>query len=421
MISICTPTHKLDWLRQAWDSFKDSKVDFEWVIGANGKLSIEDVKNYLPTDPRIKVVRLSEFMATGVIGALKRQTFMQATGDILVELDHDDLLVPDALEKIKAAFEDQEVGFVYSDCADFSPTGLPVTYHDPKVKAAWEADGWSFYGALINNQRYLVPHSRPADDAGTFAHLYYAPNHVRAWRASVYRALGGHNPDFEVADDHELLIRTYLTTKCHHIPEVLYLYRVEDNTWSKNIELIATKTVALQEEYLERLVLRQCALRGQLAVELGCGEMSRSGWIGLDLRHGPIVADLTQKWPFADNSIGAFRAVDLLEHLPDKQHTMAELHRCLAPGGWLLSLTPSAEEGVAAFSDPTHKSFWAVRTFRYYTEAALAKFIGGEVQFKPFKLQNVWLSEWHKNEKLLYIQANLQKLPTRARRETVSP
>jgi SAM-dependent methyltransferase len=84
--------------------------------------------------------------------------------------------------------------------------------------------------------------------------------------------------------------------------------------------------------------------------------------------------DLTKRWPFHDSSVGAFRAYDILEHLPDKLHTMREIYRCLRPGGWLLSRTPSAL-GQGGFQDPTHCSYWVPNSFRYHTERELSKYL----------------------------------------------
>ena len=100
-------------------------------------------------------------------------------------------------------------------------------------------------------------------------------------------------------------------------------------------------------------MLRECELLGVPAIELGGGIDPRAGWKACDIEGAPITADLREKWPFEDGSVGAFRASDLLEHLPDKMHTMSEIHRCLRPGGWLISMTPSSE-GWGADADPTH-------------------------------------------------------------------
>jgi hypothetical protein len=56
------------------------------------------------------------------------------------------------------------------------------------------------------------------------------PNHVRAWSRNVYHEVGGHNPMLRVCDDYDLLLKTALVTKMHHIPKFLYRQYISDST-----------------------------------------------------------------------------------------------------------------------------------------------------------------------------------------------
>lgn len=78
-----------------------------------------------------------------------------------------------------------------------------------------------------------------------------------------------------------------------------------------------------------------------------------------------IVADLSKPWPFESNSVDEFRAHDIIEHLPNKIHTMNELWRCLKPNGIVEIVVPTTD-GPGAFMDPTHVSFWHRRSFFYF-------------------------------------------------------
>ena len=133
--------------------------------------------------------------------------------------------------------------------------------------------------------------------------------------------------------------------------------------------------------------------------------------------------DLTQsRWPFEDSSVGAFRASDLLEHLPDKENTMREIHRCLRPGGWLLSSTPSTDgclvidkivypAGRGAHQDPTHSSFWNQNSFFYWTRAAQARYIDNTyVRFQAIQLYTHFTSNYHRDNAISYVVANLVAL-----------
>ena len=55
-------------------------------------------------------------------------------------------------------------------------------------------------------------------------------HHVRAWDRSAYRDIGGHNPSYKVADDYELMVRTMLAYKYHHIDQLLYKQYISSST-----------------------------------------------------------------------------------------------------------------------------------------------------------------------------------------------
>jgi len=78
------------------------------------------------------------------------------------------------------------------------------------------------------------------------------------------------------------------------------------------------------------------------------------------------LADLNDGWPWKDDSVETIHAKDIFEHLPDQIHTMMEAYRVLKPGGMLHLWVPTTDS-LAAFADPTHKSFWNVNTFYYFT------------------------------------------------------
>lgn len=408
--SVITPTHDPRWLADTWRSLKNQTMrDFEWVVACNAadgseasvKAVMGRVMEIVGDDPRVTIYA-NNLSFTG-IGERKNHAFSRGKGEILVELDHDDLLAPTCLEKLLAAFDsDPAIGFVWSNAADFPddrkyPT--EITYHhEGQRNGSLKDNGWSYaeleLGAWVSEynlpRKQLAPSPTFEPTALSMSLIYYCPNHVRAWRASVYREIGGHNKGLPVGDDHDLVVRAYLASKVKKVDEVLYLYRVSgDNAWLQSTDKIREITYGLQRQYLEKLVLRECELRGEPAYDLGGGLAPQPGWtcVDADLDGGPgIVADLTKRWPFEDSSVGAFRAADLLEHLPDKRHTMSEIHRCLRPGGWLLSSTPSTD-GRGAHQDPTHESYWNQNSFWYWTRGQQARFIRNKtVRFQEVEL-----------------------------------
>lgn len=219
MISVITPIYNTpaDILARTWASLKaQTFTDWEWVIWDDSTDNEPWRQVYgFCSDERFRISIHRSHVHSGSIGQVKRRGFMVADGDILVELDHDDELTPDALELISKSFsENPDVGFVYSDWCEILPSGDSGRY----------PEGWAFG---FGSDYWSVEHgvwvmSSPPLNRTTVGHIVSAPNHVRAWRASLYREIGGHNGSLPVADDYELFIRTFIHTKCHHINKLLY-------------------------------------------------------------------------------------------------------------------------------------------------------------------------------------------------------
>lgn len=397
-ISLITPTHDPKFINELWDTIKEQTFDnFEWIIVANNgaKVAIDDA--------RVRIIETPHGIKS--VGALKKFGCEQATGDILLEVDHDDLLTPDCLEKVAAAFEDPEIGFVYSDNAKlgaFTPYGASY---------GWQHGTFNYKGQELPAPLSFEP------TAASFAFVWYAPDHLRAWRATTYREIGGHNPEYDILDDHELLIRTYLQTRVKFIPEVLYIYRITgNNTHIERNAKIQTGTVELYNQYAYQLAERDADLRGLGKIDLGGAFNKPAGYKSIDIQDADINCDLTKGIPLPDNSCGVVRAHDFLEHIADKQFMMSEIYRVLADGGWALISVPSTD-GRGAFQDPTHISYWNENCFWYWTRKDLAKYIRNEtVRFQEFRLETNFPSEFHKQHNISYTIANLAAIKSDKRR-----
>ncbi|WP_230966579.1 class I SAM-dependent methyltransferase [Nostoc commune] len=113
-----------------------------------------------------------------------------------------------------------------------------------------------------------------------------------------------------------------------------------------------------------------------ICVDLGCGIHKAEGFIGVDvfaIDNVDVVADLNGHFPFPDNSIDLVKAHNIIEHLPDRIHTMNEIWRILKPNG-IVDISVPSTDGRGAFQDPTHVSFWNVNSFMYYSNQHPAYF-----------------------------------------------
>ena len=390
--SIITAEHdpkNRPYLLELWASIQaQTYTNWQWVLFLNNGCVPDDIPDEIKNHPRVVV--FWSFDNTDLIGRIKHQAFAVGTGDILVEADHDDLLTADCLEELNRAYQDPGIGFVYSDDAMLHMTDEFQPYDT--------TFGWTWRTVKYQG-RELIAMNSFAPTSHAMAYIWYAPDHVRSWRREVYHEIGGHNPELTVCDDHELLIRTYLRTRMHHIPRVLYIYRVTgNNTWLARNEAIQTRTRELFHEYAHALADHDADQRGLLKIDIGGGLNPWPGYRTIDLREGAdIRADLNQGIPLPDNSVGVLNASHILEHLHDKHRIMSEIHRVLAHGGWAFIEVPSTD-GRGAFQDPTHVSYWNENSFLYYTDAYLAQFIdNSQIRFQEFRRETWFPNEWLRN------------------------
>ena len=399
-VSVFTPSHRPQFLDECYAALaRQTLHDWEWVVVLNsGALWVP------PADPRVHLHRAD--MLTGV-GAVKRRACELAHGELLVEYDHDDLLASDALAQITEAFDaNPDVGFVYSDFAQITGDG---SRDDTRFD---QAHGWEYRETTVDGHEVLqcdafepTPHN--------VSYIWYAPNHVRAFRRAVYEAAGGYDVNRDILDDQDLMSRLYQQSEFLHLAKCLYLQRMHGANTQVDVAInprIQQETLTLYQRDIHANALAWAARHGLLAVDLGAAHAKPPGYLGLDQyeRAGvDIVADVSDGIPLSDNSVGVIRAVDFLEHIPDKIAIFNELYRVLAHGGILLSMTPSTD-GRGAYQDPTHVAFYNENSFWYFTQQQYAAYVPQVTcRFQASRLSTYFPSEWHQQHNIAYVEANL--------------
>jgi glycosyltransferase involved in cell wall biosynthesis len=205
--------------------YEQTNPNWEWVIvdDSNDTNTLPILKTLSEADERVKLYSFYN-KSGGVIGEAKYRAAMLCTGKVIAELDHDDILVEDCAELLESAYyKYPECGFYYSDCVELSTDGTSLTY----------GEGFAFgygrhYEAIYKGKTYIASEITEINQK-TIRHIVSVPNHIRAWRADVYREIGGHNRCMRIADDYELIVRTFLKTKFLHIPKLLYLQIFDGN------------------------------------------------------------------------------------------------------------------------------------------------------------------------------------------------
>lgn len=402
--SIITPVHEKSssYLEEAYRSLLGQSVcDWEWVIVTNGGGKVPE---RISSDARVKIFPIEDDDPQhNKIGRLKGYACSVSTGEILIELDADDMLVKGALEELSRAFDDASVMMAYSNAAEFvDETWEPHVYSE---WYGWKTRPFDHEGHLLQETVAWPP------SAQMMRYIYWAPDHVRAWRASAYQEIGGHDQSLKTGDDHDLCCRFYIAygeRGIKHIDKCLYLYRRhESNSSVTNNAGVQEQTNANYIRYSRAMATRWAKDKGLRLLDLGGRINAWEGYETVDLFDAEIVADLNQPWPFEDNSVGVIRASHIFEHLRDPIHTMNEAFRVLAPGGWLLIEVPSTD-GRGAFQDPTHVSFWNQNSIWYYTNKDFAKFIPSfKGRFQNSRTITYFPSEFELAHDIPIVQADL--------------
>jgi SAM-dependent methyltransferase len=265
---------------------------------------------------------------------------------------------------------------------------------------------------MVDGRRVLRCRSLEADPHNV-SFIWFAPNHVRAFRRATYALTGGYDATRDVLDDQDLMCRMYQLADFQRIDECLYLQRMHKTNTQRELEInarIQKETVALYDRYVEPNALGWARRRGLKAIDLGAAHNKPPGYLGVDQYEGPgvdIVGDISKGIDLPDSSVGVIRAADFLEHVQDKVGLFNELYRLLAHGGMLLSLTPSTD-GRGAFQDPTHISYYNENSFWYFTDRNYANFVPQiECRFQVSRLVTYFPTEWHEQHRISYVCANL--------------
>jgi len=210
LISILIPTYKTPkhLLVETIDSvLKQSYENWELCI-ADGD-SKEDYINvmldeYKEKDSRIKIKYLDE--NKGIAGNTQECYYM-STGDYIGLFDHDDLLEPNALyENVKAINKDKTIDFLYTDEDKINEKS---DYRfDPHFKQDFAIDTYRSYNYIC---------------------------HFSVFRKDLMAKIGGFREGFNGSQDYDIILRaTEAANNIHHIPKILYSWRVHSGSTAGN-------------------------------------------------------------------------------------------------------------------------------------------------------------------------------------------
>lgn len=173
------------------------------------------LKKIADSDPRVKLFNYCRH--SGFIGEVKNFASKMCHGYAIVEIDHDDELADTLLEKMHELYKsDESIGFIHSDFCELYENKESFTYGE-----YFGLGFGSYYNKFYKDRWYATCNAIPTNTL-TLTDIVGVPNHVRSWRSSVLHKIGYYNDMLYVADDYDLLIKTFLETKIARLPMLGY-------------------------------------------------------------------------------------------------------------------------------------------------------------------------------------------------------
>ena len=249
LISFFTPIYNIgEKLYRTYDSLRSQDyTNWEWVMvndSTDGGRTLKIAEEIANKDCRVKVYDFKK-KSGGIVGESKYRAASLSNGKYIMELDHDDVITPDAGKLMVDAFKKYpDCKFVYSDCVEIDENHNSLTY----------GDGFAFgYGNYreeeFNGRKYRVAKTSNINPL-TIRLIVGVPNHFRAWDRAFYHSIGGHNRRLSIADDYELVVRTFLNTRMVKIPKLLYLqYYHNSNTQNATRSDIQRRVRSISNHY----------------------------------------------------------------------------------------------------------------------------------------------------------------------------
>ena len=193
----------MDFLRQMIESvLEQNYCNWELLINNCSDADNEGVDRVLldyASESRIKIFR------TVNRGIAENTNFLieKAVGELVLLMDHDDLLFPDTVSEMAAAQQASDSDFVYADefVLYMSYKHLFKNIKKPFSMAALEQENCINHPALIKMQ--------------------------------ILKKIGGFRTEFEGSQDHDLYFRICEETeKILYLPKLLYVWRYNDGSFS---------------------------------------------------------------------------------------------------------------------------------------------------------------------------------------------
>lgn len=213
LISVVTPTYNTPtaYFKEMIESVQSQTYENWELVLVDDASPDETVRNLIKEwagqDSRIKY----KFLEKGLhIAGATNVAIEQASGEFISLFDHDDVLRPDALYEIVVALNsNRDLDFIYTD--EDKIIDSKSLRADPFFKPNWNQD-------FLYSVNYIT--------------------HFTTIRKEILLQVGCEDGRFNGAQDWELFLRITRSIdkdKIHHIPKVLYSWRVHPNSTAQSL------------------------------------------------------------------------------------------------------------------------------------------------------------------------------------------
>ncbi len=269
LISIVIPVYNIgrEYLAKCIDSILNQKYDnFEICLvddASTNEETIETLREYEEKDKRVRVKYRKQ---NGHISNASNDGIKMAKGEFISLVDDDDELTEDALYSVVYELnKNKKLDFIYSDEDKLDTTGRRCY---PNFKPDWSPD-------TLLSLNYIC--------------------HLTTIRKTLVDKVGGFRVGFEGAQDFDLFLRvTELTDKIHHIPRILYHWRMVEGSTSMVID---NKSYAVErgKKAIEDALKRR-KINGHVEVD----ERSTYYRVIYDIKKEPLVSIIIPTKDYAD-------------------------------------------------------------------------------------------------------------------------
>ncbi len=215
---------------------KQTLIDWEWIIvdDSPNDNNFQFLRENFSNDTRIRFFRKSS--NNGSIGNVKNETIGLCRGKYVLEMDHDDELMPYVLQNAADLFNSKpDIGFIYFDCACVYENGKNQWFGNFICK------GYGGYYSQKYDGIWRLVYITPNINNITMSHLVCCPNHPRIWRRTTLLDMGSYCEYLPICDDYEIILRTSVSTNIAKIHKLGYIQYMNDS--NNNFSLIRNSEI----------------------------------------------------------------------------------------------------------------------------------------------------------------------------------